>query len=201
MLVHGVIFFFNLFYRSNTFNDHCSKTPVFTEMYNMLEELYVFFIKSCKRSSVLQDRLKNVENALKLRNLAKIRWVYRSESFDAMWRSFEVVEEALALVKKTEGDQSAKGKVCVLQKKFLKLNFIFAIMFIYMLITKKTKVLTVAMPKPELNILNALSLIDETVTSLERIRNSESEMCNQVYASVQFAKSTLGLRGAVGELI
>ena len=192
VLVHGIIFFFNLFFRSNTFNEHCSKTPIFTEMYNVFEELYVFFIKSCKRSSVLQDRLKNVENALKLRNLSKTRWVYRSESIDAMWRSFEVVQEALPIVEKTEGDQSAKGKACVLQKKILKFDFIFAIMFMRV-IMKKTKILTVAMQKPELNILDALSLIDATVLSLERIRNCKSEMNNQVDASVQFAKSTLCL--------
>ena len=56
-------------------------------------------------------------------------------------------------------------------------------------IMKMTKILTVEMQKSELNILNALSMIDSTVTSLERIRNSESEINNQVQASVQFAKS------------
>ena len=56
-------------------------------------------------------------------------------------------------------------------------------------IMKMTKILTVQMQKPELNILDALSLIDATVKSLERIRNSESEMNSQVQASVQFAKS------------
>ena len=54
---------------------------------------------------------------------------------------------------------------------------------------KMTKILTVQMQKPELNILDALSLMDATVKSLERIRNSESEMNSQVQASVQFAKS------------
>ena len=99
-----------IFYRSNTFNEHCSKTPIFTEMYNVLEELYVLFSKSCKRGSILQDRLQNVENALKLRNLSKTRWVYRSESIDAMWRSFEAVKDALALVEEMERDRSAKAK-------------------------------------------------------------------------------------------
>ena len=54
---------------------------------------------------------------------------------------------------------------------------------------KMTKILTVEMQKSELKILDALSLIDGAVTSLERIRNSESEMNNQVQTSVQFAKS------------
>ena len=157
-------------------------------MYNVLEELYVCFSKSCKRGSILQDRLQTVENALKLRNLSKTRWVYRSESIDAMWRSFEAVKEALALVGEMERDQSAKAKASGLQKKILKFDFIFAIMFMRV-IMKMTKILTVQMQRPELNILDALSLIDATVKSLERIRNSESEMNSQVQASVQFAKS------------
>ena len=157
-------------------------------MYNVLEELYVCFSKSCKRGSILQDRLQTVENALKLRNLSKTRWVYRSESIDAMWRSFEAVEEALALVGEMECDQSAKAKASGLQKKILKFDFIFAIMFMPV-IMKMTKILTVQMQKPELNILDALSLIDATVKSLERIRNSESEMNSQVQASAQFTKS------------
>ena len=68
----------------------------------------------------------------------------------------------------------------------------FAIMFIRV-IMRKTKVFTVAMQRPKLNILDALSLIDATVLSLKRIRNSKSEMNNKVDASVQFAKSTIGL--------
>ena len=62
------------------------------------------------------------------------------------------------------------------------------------LIMKKTQILTTEMQKPELNILDALTLIDGTVTSLERVRNSEDEMNNQIQGtSVEFAKS-LGLK-------
>lgn len=41
---------------------------------------------------------------------------------------------------------------------------------------RKTNILTVQMQKPDLNILDGLALIDQTVTSLERIRSSESEL-------------------------
>ena len=43
--------------------------------------------------------------------------------------------------------------------------------------------------KPELNILDALTLIDGTFTSLERIRSSEVEMNDQIQSSAEFAKS------------
>ena len=94
-------------------------------MYNVLENLYVCFSKSCKRGSILQDRIQNVENALKLWNVSKTRWAYRSESIDAMLRLFEAVKEALAVVEEMERDQSAKAMACGLQKKILKFDFIF----------------------------------------------------------------------------
>ena len=56
---------------------------------------------------------------------------------------------------------------------------------------RKTKILTVQIQNPELNILDGLVLIDHTVTSLERIRSTESELNDQIDASVKFAE-TLG---------
>jgi hypothetical protein len=53
-------------HRSNTFIEHCSKTTLFTQMYDLLEALYVFFSKSCKRDGVLRKELKKIENALKV---------------------------------------------------------------------------------------------------------------------------------------
>ena len=97
-----------------------------------------------------------------------------------MWQSFEAVKDALALVEEMECDWSAKAKASGLKNKILKFDFIFALMFM-LVIMKMTKILTVEMQKSELNILDALSLTDGTVTSLERIRNSESEMNNQVH--------------------
>ena len=57
------------------------------------------------------------------------------------------------------------------------------------LIMKITKTLSMERQKTELNILDALTLIEQTVTSLERIRASESEMNSQIDASAQFAKT------------
>ena len=136
------MFSLELFYRCNAFKEHCSKTPIFTEMYNVLEELYVLFSKSCKRGSILQDRLQNAEDALKLHNLSKTRWVYRSQSIDAIWRSFEAVKDALALVEEMERDRSAKAKASELKNKILKFDFMFALMFMRV-IMKMTKILTV----------------------------------------------------------
>ena len=69
-----------------------------------------------------------------------------------------------------------------------KFDFIFELMFMR-LIMRMTKILTGQMQKPELNILDGLTLIDQTVTLLERIRNTESELNDQINASVEFAKN------------
>lgn len=161
---------------------------MFVDMYNMLECLYVFFSKSCKRDSILRDHLKQVENALKLRNLSKTRWVYRSESIDAVWSSFEAIRNALAEIAEKDRDDSVRKRAAGLQKKMTKFDFVFTIMFMR-LIMKMTKVLTIQMQKSDLNILDALTLIKQTVTLLERIRNTESELNSQIDASIEFAKT------------
>ena len=53
---------------------------------------------------------------------------------------------------------------------------------------RKTKILTVQMQNPELNILDGLALIDNTVTSLERIQSMESELNDQIETGVKFAE-------------
>ena len=125
-------------HRSNIFIDHCSKTALFTEMYNILEALYVFFSKSCKRDSVLCEELKNIENALKQRNLSKTRWVYRGESIEAMWVSFKAIKDALLTLSTMDGVESLdQARAASLHDKVLKFDFIFSLMFIRLIMKKK----------------------------------------------------------------
>lgn len=59
-----------LAHRSNTVIEHsCQASPVVQELFNVLEELYVFFTSSTKRASSLQESIGNVEvdNPLQLR--------------------------------------------------------------------------------------------------------------------------------------
>ena len=79
-------------------------------MYDLLEDLYVFFSTSCKRDTVLREHIKQVENALKLRNLSKTRWVYRSESIKAVWSSFEAIRTALAEVAEKDNDALTRSQ-------------------------------------------------------------------------------------------
>ena len=106
-----------------------------------------------------------------------------------MWRSFEAIKDVLLTLSTMDGvDSSAQTRAASLHGKVLKFDFMFALMSVR-LIMKITKILTIQMQKEELNILDALMAIEETVASLETIRRNESEMNNQVKASVEFAKS------------
>ena len=118
--------------KSNTFNEHCSKTALFTQMYDILEQLYVFFSRSRKRSAVLRKNLQEVENALQLRNLSKTRWVYRSESIDAMWRSFSAVKDALdSLSSLRSVDKPTRDNASRLCDHVVEFNFMFALMYMH----------------------------------------------------------------------
>ena len=123
-----------------------------------------FFSRSIKRSAVLRENLQEVENALQLRNLSKTRWVYRSESIDAMWRSFSAVKNALDTLSSLRSvDKPTTDNASRLFDHVVDFNFMFALMYMRLMM-KITKILTMEMQKTELNILDALTLIEQTVT-------------------------------------
>jgi hypothetical protein len=83
------------------------KAPMSVKMCDFVENLYENFSNSCeieKRDSVLKGHPKQVENALKLRNLSKTRWVYRGESIEAVWSSYEAIRAALVEVAENDSD-------------------------------------------------------------------------------------------------
>ena len=83
-------------HRSNTCNEHCCKrSSIITPMYEVLKEIYVLFSKSTKRNKIIEESCKDIENSLKFRNLSKTRWIYCSESIDAVLRSCEVIPDAI----------------------------------------------------------------------------------------------------------
>ena len=87
-----------LAHRSNTVIEHsCQASTVVRELFNVLEELYIFFTSSTKCASSFQESIggAEVENPLQLQNLSKTRWVARAESIKAVWASYEAILESL----------------------------------------------------------------------------------------------------------
>ena len=119
-----------------------------------------------QRGAKLLTVVKTFENSLKFQNLSKTRWIYCcSESIDAVWRSYELIPDAIDII--TAENVKAKGNG--LKKKLATFDFLFALMF--MQIMMKTKTLTKQLQEEELNIVNALTIIDATMENLKFITN------------------------------
>ena len=159
--------------RLNTCNGHCRKrSSIITSMYEVLEEIYVLFSKSIKRNKIIEESCKDIENSLKFRNLSKTRWIYCSESIDAVSRSYEVIPDAIEkIITAKNVDPKVKAKGNGLKNKLATIDFLFAFVFMRIIMTK-TKILTKQLQEEELNIVDALTIID---ASVENGLNAEIE--------------------------
>ncbi|CAI6346415.1 unnamed protein product [Macrosiphum euphorbiae] len=83
-------------HRMNTFLEHsCDASYIIGDLICVLENIYVFFSASTKRSKDLTDRMKEIEGSLQLRNLSKTRWTARAESIKSVWISLDIIIETL----------------------------------------------------------------------------------------------------------
>jgi hypothetical protein len=173
---------------ANLVSEHSSNSSALIKsMYEVLEAIYVFFNASTKRSKVLVDLLKEVENALQLRNLSKTRWTVRPESVEALWRSFETVVEALrALNCSANADPDTKTKASGLLGRMLRFDFIVSRMFAKNIFIK-TKMITKVLEKETLDVTGAIEALKITGENIQSIRESDTEVNDLVDASVSFA--------------
>lgn len=142
-------------HRTNTVVEHaCESSPVIQELFNILQELYVFFSGSTKRHAVLSDHLAPIENSLQLRNLSKTRWAARSESVRAVWASLEAVLRGLEEVNSSTVETKVKATASGLVKKVKCFDFIASLVFMKNIMLK-TKFLSDALQREELNIIEA----------------------------------------------
>ena len=172
-------------HRSNTINEHaCKASPIVSELFDTLQATYAFFAGSTKRYASLHDQLENVENALRLRNLSLTRWTARAESLQAMWISYEAVMDVLEQISTTDS-VDAKGKAAAtgLLAKVLRVDFVVSLMFMRIILWK-TKVLTESLQKEDLNIVDAIEVLNGTIKSLQDIRNDDEAIVNQIQASI-----------------
>ncbi len=66
-----------LAHRTNTAVEHsCNASPFMKDLFDVLEDIFVFFTASIKRSASLNECIKHLklDNTLQLRNLSKTRW-------------------------------------------------------------------------------------------------------------------------------
>ena len=163
----------------------CEATTLISKVYDVLEQLFVFFTKSTKRNKELKDKLNQIENALQLRNLSKTRWAARAEAVKAVWTSFDAIVEVLRILE-SSGDRETKAKASGLYNAMVNIDFISGLMFLKN-IMYKTKVLSDYLQGESINIAGALVAINSTNHVLRRIRAGEAEINVEIEAAVAVA--------------
>ncbi|KAF0713740.1 zinc finger MYM-type protein 1-like, partial [Aphis craccivora] len=179
--------------RMNTFLEHsCDASPIIGDLICVLENIYVFFSASTKRSKDLTDRMKEIEGSLQLRNLSKTRWTARAESIKSVWISLDIIIETLEnIVVSKNFDSLTKTKAFGLKKKNLNFDFFVSLMFMKN-IMYKLKNLMEQLEAKELNICDAYVLINSTIKSLENIR-SETKNMDSLINSSKITAETFGI--------
>jgi hypothetical protein len=176
-------------HRLNTFLEHsCDASILICDLFSTLENLYVFFSASTKRHILLKSKLATIENSLQLRNLSKTRWTARAESIKAVWVSFEIIIETLQEIINLQGmDKNTRNQALGLVKKLLSFDFVVSLLFMKN-IMYKTKILTEKLEATELNILDALMLIDYSISSLNEMNSDDTATNNLVSSAITFSE-------------
>ncbi|XP_050316016.1 uncharacterized protein LOC126750435 [Anthonomus grandis grandis] len=175
-------------HRVNTAVEHsCKASPLVSDMFNILEEIYVFFTSSVKRCQILKSQLEQVDNALFLKNLSRTRWTARAESLQAINRLYEIILETLEDISiNVKVDNKTKGKAQGLYKRRLSFDFISYLIFLKT-IFYKLKIVTELLESERLNVVDAVEEIKSTANIPERIRNNDKELRDPIDAAKQFA--------------
>ena len=175
-----------LAHRSNTVIEHsCKASPIVTELFNVLEALFVFFTGSTKRNTSLQESIQSMEvdNPLNLRNLSRTRWTARAESIKSVWNSYEAILDSLSNLERSDDGSTASG----LRAKLLRFDFIVTIMFMKN-IMYKSKRMTETLQSQDLNVIDAITTVETTVKSLEIAKNDIDGMNAEIKAAASFAE-------------
>ena len=188
-LERDVPYFPCLAHRFNTTVEHsCEASAAVCKMFEILQDLFVFFTSSTKRHGVLQNvRESEYGTTLELRNLSATRWSARADSIRAVWSSFDEIIQALEELENSD-DTKTRAKAETLLKRIKSFEFIVMLMFMRN-IMMKTKILTKQVQSVDINIIDTLEAVKATVSTLRHLRQDEGNLNQQINASIAFAES------------
>ena len=98
-------------HRFNSTVEHsCEASVAVCKMFEILQELFVFFTSSTKRYIMFCDKVKenNSGGALELRNLSATHWSARADSIKVVWLSFDEIPQGLEELENSD-DNKTKG--------------------------------------------------------------------------------------------
>jgi len=134
------------------------------------------------------NKLNEIENSLKLRNLSQTRWTARAEALKSLWTSYPIIIDALDnIVEEKKIDKNTKNTAFSLTKKLVSVDFVVSLMFMKN-IMYKLKLLTECLESAELNITDATLFISSTLKSLDIINSDSENMNNLIQSAVVFLK-------------
>ena len=180
-----------LAHRTNTAVEHsCNASPIMKDLFDVLEEIYVFFTSSTKRSASLNECMKHLklDNTLQLRNLSKTRWTARAESIRSVWHSIDAIAMSLEKLQEPSNDAKTKTLAAGLLTKINRCDFIIALMF-GKNIMNKTQRLTEVLQSEGLNINDAMTIMDATLETLKSINSKSEDVNAEIDAAIAFANS------------
>ena len=178
-----------LAHRVNTTVEHsCKASLIACKMFDILQEIYVFFSSSTKRYNLFRLKVKelDINGALALRNLSMTRWIARADSIRAVWRSFEGVIAALEALDESE-DAKTKVKAAGLLRRVKSFDFIVMLMFMKNVMVK-TKILTQEIQSVQINIFDTLEAAQATIATLQHMRDDFNGLDKEIQAALVFGK-------------
>jgi len=172
LLGHTVLFIPCQAHRINTFLEHsCNSSVIVGDLFLVLEHMYVFFSSSTKRYAHLQKSLSEIENSLQLRNLSKTRWTARAELIKAVWVSFDSIVKTLEERSTAQYfDKNTRSQALGIAKKILTFDFVVSLYFMKN-VMYKMKILTESFEAKNLNIIDALMLLNSSTDIFNDINN------------------------------
>ena len=177
-----------LAHRVNTTVEHsCEASTAACHMFEILQEVFVFFTSSPKRYSVFREKVSegDVENALDLTNLSATRWVARADSIRAVWSSYEEIVDALKELENVQ-DTKTKTKAKNLLARVRSFEFLVMVMFMRNVMVK-TKILTKQLQTVDINVVDTLEAAEATIATLRHLRNDKENLNKQIDAAIIFS--------------
>lgn len=176
-------------HRTNSAVEHCcTSSTMIKNVFDILEELYVFFNSSTKRYALIKETLQPIENSTNLKNLSKTRWTARAETLNSIVTSYESIIELMDDISaSSKMDYNTKTKAYGLKCKIASFDFLVSMMFMKH-IMNKMKLLTETFESEKLNVIDVLTVLKSCVQSLNLIRESKNEVENLIHAAAIIAR-------------
>ena len=173
----------------------CKASKMVRDMFDTLENLYVFFTGSTNRHDKLTKLLNNPVNqeqhkktrSLTQKNLSKARWSARPDAIEAVVAGFKPIITALTYyVSDDSVDKDTAAKSKGLLSRMKSFDFIYCLNSMKTIMAK-TKYMTDLLQKVDISF--ALRLMKMTKSTLSQLR-TDKDTCSSHHNSLSFVRRT-----------